>query len=88
MEVELQFVRLDCPLCGIIQFYPTNFVEIKKSTYDKFTCANGHILGYQKPKPESPEALKAKIVQLETDKQNLKVQNTQLYHKLEQAGVE
>lgn len=88
MEVDLQFVRLDCAMCGIIQFYPSNFVEIKKNTYESFYCANGHLLSYQKPKPESIQTLKAKIVQLEVDKQILKVQNTKLYHKLEQAGVE
>lgn len=88
MEVTIEFTRLDCLVCGMIVYFPENFIESKKQTHTAFFCGAGHSMCFQKPKPESPESLKSKIAKLENEKNELKVKNVQLYQRLEQAGVD
>lgn len=86
MEIDFKLKRADCPTCGVIQFYPINFVNIKRGMNANVFCANGHQFWFT-PEAESPEILKERIVNLETEVQSLRKENVRLIHLNDQAGI-
>jgi hypothetical protein len=88
MEISLILEQVDCPTCGMICFFPQNFLNAKRRDYKSFFCGVGHKMNYTKSNQESPEANRKRIVELEMEVKQLKQDKAQLIHKIDQANIE